>query len=151
MQQGFNYRRFYSLLREMPAADKDELVYQFTSGRTTHLHEMSVEEYNAMCGSMERTTGEDKRREAIYAELKRQRSICLKLMQRLGVNTGDWSRVDDFCRHPRISGKAFRQLSAEELEKVSVKLRIIERKGGLKPHVGDDGKAHFIIPISYEL
>ena len=32
-----NYTKFYALLRQCPSADKDELVLQYTDGRTTHL------------------------------------------------------------------------------------------------------------------
>lgn len=37
----------------MPCADKETLVEQYTNGRTVHLREMSVKEYNSMCRQME--------------------------------------------------------------------------------------------------
>ncbi len=86
-----------------------------------------------MCNDMERVAGFDKRREAIRKELRRKRSMCLKLMQQLGIDTTDWARVDNFCLNPRLAGKPFRNISIEELEELSVKLRIIKRKGGFKP------------------
>jgi len=127
-----NYARFYALLKRLPGADKETLVYQYTNGRTTHLHETTLREYDTMCNEMERVSGEDARREAYRKELKRRRSVCLKLMQELGIDTTDWTRVDDFCRHPRIAAKEFRRISAEELEALAVKLRAIQRNGGLK-------------------
>ena len=117
----------------MPGADKETLVEQYTNGRTTHLRETSMQEYNTMCNDMERVTGFDKHREAIHKELKRRRSVCLKLMQQLGVDTTDWARVDNFCLNSRLAGKPFRNISIEELEDLAVKLRTIKRKGGLKP------------------
>ena len=117
----------------MPGADKETLVEQYTHGRTIHLRETSMQEYNTMCNDMERVTGFDKHREAIHKELKRRRSVCLKLMQQLGVDTTDWVRVDNFCMNPRLAGKPFRNISIEELEDLAVKLRTIKRKGGLKP------------------
>lgn len=48
-----NYARFYTLLKKMPCADKETLVEQYTNGRTVHLREMSVKEYNSMCRQME--------------------------------------------------------------------------------------------------
>ncbi len=117
----------------MPGADKETLVEQYTHGRTTHLRETSMQEYNTMCNDMERVTGFDKHREAIHKELKRRRSVCLKLMQQLGVDTTDWARVDNFCLNSRLAGKPFRNISIEELEDLAVKLRTIKRKGGLKP------------------
>lgn len=127
-----NYARFYVLLKKLPGADKETLVEQFTNGRTAHLHEMSESEYRIMCNEMERVAGYDERREAIRKELRRKRSMCLKLMQQLGVDTTDWARVDNFCMNPRLAGKPFRNISIEELDALQRKLRTIERKGGLR-------------------
>ena len=100
------------------------MVQNWTNGRTEHLSEMTQAEYDAACKELEAASGYDR-------ELKRRRSICLCLMQGLQIDTSDWQRVNDFCRHPRISGKPFGRLSVEELESLSVKLRAIARKGGL--------------------
>lgn len=127
-----NYGRFYSLLKRMPGADKDTLVEQFTNGRTVHLHETTEHEYRVMCDEMERVAGYDERREAQKKRLRKQRSVCLHLMQKLGVNTADWSTVDNFCLNPRVMGKRFARLSLDELEQMQVKLRMIQRHGGLK-------------------
>lgn len=53
---------------------------------------------------------------------------ALHLMQRLGIDTTDWNRVDAYCLHPRLAGKEFRKLTADELETLAIKLRIILRK-----------------------
>ncbi len=132
MKEGTNYARFYALLKKLKGADKETLVYQFTNGRTVHLRQMTEAEYGAMCREMERVAGYDERREAMRRELKRWRSTCLKLMQQLGIDTADWARVNDFCRDARIAGKPFARISQPELEALSVKLRSIKRKGGLK-------------------
>lgn len=124
-----NYARFYTLLKKLPRADKETLVEQYTHGRTVHLRETSIEEYNMMCNDMERVTGYDERREAIRKELRRKRSVCLKLMQKLGIDTTDWARINDFCRHPKIAGKVFARLSLTELDSLQTKLRAIMRKG----------------------
>ena len=131
MEKGFNYARFYTLLKKLPGADKETLVCQYTRGRTVHLHETSIQEYNMMCNDMERVAGYDERRETLRKELRGKRSVCLKLMQQVGVDTTDWARVDNFCMNPRIAGKPFRKISIEELEGLAVKLRVIKRKGGL--------------------
>ena len=47
----------------------------------------------------------------------------------ISVSTTDWSRVNDFCRNPKISGKAFAEHSTEELEALAAKLRKIKRTG----------------------
>ena len=126
-----NYARFYCLLKQLPGAEKETLVSSFTDGRTTSLHEMKTMEYDAMCASLEEQTG-------WKIELKKKRSLCLKLMQKAGIDTTDWQRINDFCRHPRIAGKEFARLTLEELDSLQTKLRSIMRKGGLKPKPSRD-------------
>lgn len=125
-----NYHRFYASFNKLPKCGTDEdakaaLVSQWTGGRTTHLHEMRVREYNDCCKALENMLGYGDQR-------KRHRSICLHLMQELGVDTKDWQRINDFCSHPRICGKVFALLDIPELEALELKLRAIKRKGGLK-------------------
>ena len=133
MKKGFNYARFYTLLKKMPGADKETLVEQYTSGRTTHLHETTQQEYNKMCRDMEQVAGYDEFVEGIRKQLRRKRSVCLKLMQQLGIDTTDWNRVNAFCEDERIAGKAFRHISIDELEELAVKLRTIKRKKEASP------------------
>lgn len=128
METERNYTRFYALLGKLPGADKETLVYQFTNGRTSHLHLMAENEYRSMCNEMERVAGYDERREAWRKEMKRKRSAVLHQMQLLGVDTADWGKVDAFCQNKRIAGKVFRELDGEELDAMLVKLRIIRRK-----------------------
>ena len=123
-----NYARFYTLLKEMPGADKETLVEQYTNGRTTHLRETTQQEYNKMCRDMEQVAGYDEFVEGIRRQLRRKRSVCLKLMQQLGIDTTNWNRVNAFCEDTRIAGKAFRHISIDELEVLAVKLRAIKRK-----------------------
>lgn len=123
MKQERNYARFYCLLKQLPGADKETLVSSFTNGRTLHLHEMSAKEYATMCASLEEHTG---------WSVQKKRSLCLKLMQQAGIDTTDWQRIDDFCRHPRIAGKVFAKLTLADLDSLQTKLRAIMRKGGLK-------------------
>ncbi|MCE2616089.1 hypothetical protein [Phocaeicola oris] len=127
-----NYARFYTLLKKLPDADKETLVAQYTGGRTTSLRETTLQEYKTMCDDMQQVAGYDERMAALRKELRRRRSVCLKLMQRLGIDTTDWAAIDNFCMHPRIAGKLFRQISAEELDALAIKLRAIDRKGGLR-------------------
>lgn len=129
-----NYARFYALLRRLPVHDdemKERLVLQYTKGRTTSLREMSAAEYAAMCDALDGSLKDPRggQREL----LRKHRSQALHLMQRLGIDTTDWVRINAFCRDTRIAGKEFAALAAEELEALAVKLRGIERRGGLKP------------------
>ena len=108
---------------------KKSIVLQYTWNRTDSLKEMTAKEYEACCTALEKLSGQDEWRE----ELRRNRSLCLNLMQKLGIDTSDWARINDFCSNPRIVGKAFRQITVDELDELAVKLRSIQRKGGLKP------------------
>lgn len=123
-----SYGRFWRAWNRLSHRDSEEekrlMVQNWTNGRTEHLSEMTQAEYDSACKELEAASGYDR-------ELKRRRSICLRLMQGLQIDTSDWQRVNDFCRNPRISGKPFGRLSVEELESLSVKLRAIARKGGL--------------------
>lgn len=132
MEKERNYARFYCLLKKLPGADKETLVYQYTNGRTVHLHETTLQEYGRMCRDMEQVAGYDERMEAIRKELRQKRSVCLKLMQRLGIDTTSWGRVNAFCLDSRIAGTEFRRLDGDDLDGLAVKLRKIARKGGLK-------------------
>ena len=86
-----------------------------------------------MCRDMEQVAGYDERMSDIRRELRRKRSVCLKLMQQLGIDTTDWDRVNAFCEDARIAGKAFRYISIDELEALAVKLRVIKRKKEASP------------------
>lgn len=124
-----NYSRFYTLLGRMAFdGDRDELkamlVGQFTGGRTDSLREMARKEYDALCDHLDAAT-------AYSRTLRKKRSQCLHLMQRLGIDTTDWNRINDFCRDARIAGKSFARLAIDELDTLAVKLRAIERRGGL--------------------
>lgn len=124
-----NYGRFWQVFRKLPyAGDRDELkkslVLQYTYGRTDSLKEMSGNEYRELCAYLEDTTG-------LKDEMRQERSLCLKLMGEVGVDTTDWLRINNFCQDKRICGKVFGRLGVDDLRELAVKLRAIKRKGGL--------------------
>lgn len=126
-QQVTNFGRFFSAFHKLtihgePDEARRQFVLQYTAGRTDSLREMTVKEYTALCMAVESMNGG-------HDELKARRSIVLRLMQELGVDTTDWAQINDFCRHPRITGKEFGRLSIEELMELATKLRSIKRKG----------------------
>lgn len=137
-QEVTNFARFYALFNKLPyQGDREEfkkqIVLQYTWNRTDSLKEMTAKEYEVCCTALEKLSGQDEWRQKLREELRRKRSLCLNLMQKLGIDTSDWARINDFCSNPRISGKAFRQITVDELEELAVKLRSIQLKGGLKP------------------
>ena len=133
-----NYSEFYSMLSKMPGGTdglKEELVLQFTNGRTESLREMSEKEFDTMLASMRKSTGMS---DAVFtAEIKRRRSAVLKRMQKIGVDTTVWANVDHFCLSPKIAGKRFAKLTLEELADLIPKLEKIMRKGEHRQIPGD--------------
>lgn len=126
------FGRFYASLAELPyGGDREELkralVLQYTGDRTASLHEMTRAEYDECCTALEKLTGRRDR-------LKRARSVSLHIMQAIGVNTADWSAIDNFCLNARIFGKRFRDITLSEHRALQRKLRAIERGGGLRDH-----------------
>lgn len=126
-----NYHRFYASFNRLPCDGnreemKETIVASFTQGRTKSLREMTDTEYKAMCLSLEQRISAGTR--YIVQELKRSWSAALHQMQLYGVDTTDWSKVNDFCRQPRIAGKAFRDLDCVELAALTKKMRAIIKK-----------------------
>lgn len=133
-QEVTNFARFYMTFNKMKIIGdredmKKDIVLQYTWNRTDSLREMTRKEYDACCDGIERLYGT---RDAYREAIRKHRATTLHLMQKIGIDTTDWQRINDFCRDPRIAGKNFAMLSGEELEALSVKLRIIKKKGGLK-------------------
>ena len=123
-----NYARFYMLLKQLPGADKETLVWQYTQGRTKSLKETSEWEYDVMCRDMERVVNNDNKVALKQAALRKARSGVLHQLQIYGLDTTDWATVDAFCQNPRIAGKLFRDLTIAELNSVNTKIRVIIKK-----------------------
>ena len=132
------YSRFWTLLAKMPCPDRDglklQLVSGFTNGRTDSLREMTPGEYDSMIREMEKQTGSS--RPVSYEVLKKKRSAVLHQMQLMGIDTADWAAVDNFCLGVRIAGKKFRELSADDLDAVLLRLRAIRHKDMQKMRKG---------------
>ena len=71
------------------------------------------------------------------------------LPQEIGVDTTDWQRINEFCKHPRICGKEFARIRLDEMEDFQRKLRAIKKKGGLKEKedVNNPGRMVMYIPL----
>ena len=146
-QEVTNFARFYASFNQLPCSgDKEcmkcDIVRQYTWNRTDSLREMTKAEYDACCDALERLTGRKD-------EQKKKRSQCLRLMQKLGIDTTDWTRINCFCQDQRIAGKLFARLTNEELDALAEKLRAIQRKGGLKQRkeVNPSGEVTYLISL----
>ena len=130
-QQVTNFARFYSILKRVPKIGDDEffkkeMVNIATGGRTESLKEITRKEYDVLCNLLEKRFPEKR---DIYVEQRRKkRSCCLKLLQKIGVDTTSWPAINDYCKSPKIAGKVFAELDIEELQQLSKKLRMILKK-----------------------
>ena len=120
-----NYAAFYALLKSMTGASKEDLVLQWTNGRTSSLKEMSEREYTLMIRQLRQQVEN-------LEEKKKARSAVLKQFQLYGIDTTDWDAVDRFCCNARIAGKPFRYLTIPELKALRVKMLSIRNKAELK-------------------
>lgn len=120
-----NYAAFYALLKSMPGASKEDLVLQWTNGRTSSLKEMSEREYSLMIRQLRQQVEN-------LEEKKKARSAVLKQFQLYGIDTTDWDAIDRFCCNVRIAGKPFRYLTIPELKSLRVKMLSIRNKAELK-------------------
>ncbi|WP_233399950.1 hypothetical protein [Segatella copri] len=126
-----NFARFYSILKRVPKISdneylKKEMVSVATGGRTESLKEITRKEYDDLCNLLEKRFPEKRN---IYVEQRRKkRSSCLKLLQKIGVDTTNWTAINNYCKSPKIAGKVFADLDIEELQQLSLKLRMILKK-----------------------
>jgi len=131
MQEVTNFARFYSILKRVPKICdneylKKEMVSVATGGRTESLKEITRKEYDDLCNLLEKRFPEKRN---IYVEQRRKkRSSCLKLLQKIGVDTTSWTAINNYCKSPKIAGKVFADLDIEELQQLSLKLRMILKK-----------------------
>lgn len=131
MQEVTIFARFYSILKRVPKIGdneylKKEMVSVATGGRTESLKEITRKEYDDLCNLLEKRFPEKRN---IYVEQRRKkRSSCLKLLQKIGVDTTNWTAINNYCKSPKIAGKVFADLDIEELQQLSLKLRMILKK-----------------------
>ncbi len=135
-----SFARFYVLLSQMPGVDKEDLVWQYSGLLTTSLREFYDRNpygYLRMLNDMQRTIDDmnGKKPRAAKpaqswktAELKRLRSAVLHRLQKHGIDTTDWSRVNAFMRQPRIAGKTMGEMSIDELKAFIPKIESILSK-----------------------
>lgn len=126
-----NYSRFYAIAKSKGidlAQFKDDLVLQFTDGRTTSLKEMKEAEYIEMCDCLQYDRRKAETDEEFQARRRKARSAVLNRLQCLGVDTTDFARVNNFCLDKRIAGKVFGMLTIDELNALIPKLEAMLRK-----------------------
>ncbi|MDY0215386.1 MAG: hypothetical protein RBS19_00380 [Bacteroidales bacterium] len=126
MEKKTSHSRFFSLLKQIPRADKEELVWQYSHYTTTSLREFSAtkpKEYEKMLEDMQALASGINN-----SELKRLRSAILHRLQRHGVDTTDWKKVNAFLEQKRVAGKPLYSMSIEDMQALIPKMEAILRK-----------------------
>ena len=132
----YSYSRFYAIAKAKGIdleVHKETLISQFTNGRTTSLKEMKQKEYDEMCDCLQTGRKANETPDQHKSRLKTHRSDVLHRIQKLGVDTTDWEKVNEFCKNPRIAGKPFALLTIDELKALIPKLEAIRRKPKKQP------------------
>lgn len=123
-----NYAGVFAYLKRHPELSKEDIAYLYSGGRTPRLSELNDREYKRMM------------RELVWGQreqdaLRGARSRVLRLMQRYGVDTSEWHRVNAFVEDARIAGKPFAWLSIQELEALARKMHALLKKKRAKEEV----------------
>ena len=122
MKKTADFKQFYALLKQMPGAEKEALVWQHSNMMTTSLrefYEKNPNGYTAMIVAMQNATHHHE------AEVTRLRSSILHRLQKGGIDTADWATVNAYLSDKRIAGKPLYLLSIAEMHKLIKKLEII--------------------------
>lgn len=148
-----SYSRFYAIAKAKGIdleTHKETLISQFTDGRTTSLKEMKQKEYDEMCDCLQTGRKANETPDQHKARLKACRSDVLHRIQKLGIDTTDWEKINEFCKNPRIAGKPFALLTIDELKAMIPKLEAILRKPKKQPEPQVQQQRQWIlqIPIS---
>ena len=146
MPQAINvHARFYGLLRHFPHMTKEDLVWQYSGMLTTSLSDFYQKKpgaYYAMVSEMQKiankmeaekpkkiesttASGESPTPSGVGPEIKKLRSAILHRLQKYGIDTTNWDRVNGFMENPRIAGKRLYNMSADEMHAFIAKMEII--------------------------
>lgn len=128
-----NHTQFFSLLKELPGANKETIVFAYSNGATESLskfYEQDRGEYNFMLQDLKKRVDVHKA-EAKFAKERRTkmlRSAILTRIQKHGVDTSNWENVNSFLEQPRICGKRLYEMSCDEMQDLIPKLESILKK-----------------------
>jgi len=130
------HARFFALLKRIPYQTKNELVWQYSNMLTESLSEFYEQDpkgYAAMISDMQRLVNRmDKKPEPAEKSdertIKKLRSAILYRLQKHGVDTTNWSRVNAFMENRRIAGKRLYDMDEDEMRVFIRKLESILKK-----------------------
>lgn len=118
-----NHREFFGLLKQMPGANKEDVVWQYSNGFTQSLSTFAncdPQGYRRMLIDLRKAVKTDADRQT-----KKLRSAILHRLQKHGVDTTDWDKVNRFLEQPRIAGKRLYDMSNDEMKALIPKMESI--------------------------
>ncbi len=123
------HAKFYALIKQMPYANKTDLVSTYSKGKTASLrdfYKLDPKGYEIMLSDMVKCVANGKntpqpspKATDSGTEKRRFRSLILRAMQDQGVMVvnRDWSPVNEFVARYAGDGKSLNNMSLDELKK----------------------------------
>lgn len=132
MKKTHNHSQFWTLFAQMPGADKEQLIWEASNMFTTSLTdfwENRPSDYKCMISKMKNAVSTAKKPNE---NIKLYRSGVLTRLQKYGVDTTNWTKVNAFLKQPKIAGKVIYELSIDELKLLIPKLESMITKKKVK-------------------
>ncbi len=121
MEKSSLIRQMHAILAKKGLMDiKEEIVRSYGVESSKDL---TIEQLNEIIINLQK--------QEIRPEVRKERSLVLSLLDKMGVKGNSeigWDHVNNFLKHPRISGKTLYDMSLQELEETAKKLRMIIHK-----------------------
>ena len=128
------FAQFFGLLKRLPHANKEELVWAYSNMLTTSLKEfykMRPGEFDAMLIDLEKKMPALSKKEA-EEEIKKYRSAILHRLQKYGLDTTNWSVVNAFMSQPKIAGKPLYKMTIDDMKALIPKMESMLAKDAVK-------------------
>lgn len=129
MKKTQNHSQFWTLFRQLPGVDlsdvqtcKDDYVWQASNMLTTSLNdflERNPTGYKQMISKLQNAITTAKN---ANVDIKLYRSGVLTRLQKYGVDTTNWTKVNAFLKQPQVAGKVMYELSVDEMRSLITKL-----------------------------
>lgn len=132
MKTKVSHARFYVLLRQIPQASKEELVWQYSHLKTTSLsefYESNPDGYRKMINDMQSLVNEMNNIISKDEEAKKRhfRSLILGILANRGIVVKNWdyTEVNSIIQHYTKTDKTMKTMSLNELKKAHSQIKKI--------------------------
>lgn len=117
--------KFNALLRELYNQNKEEAKEGILSGYGVQsTKDLTEPQLDKILAGLETEKG--KRQTDAPPEIRKLRSTALTLLTKIGVDTTNWSRVNNYLEEPRICGKRLYDCDKTELDALIKKLHAVK-------------------------